>query len=138
MRVVLAHVWVVRGAEANRGLLALVTNVDADEHGLARDLWAKAHAPEVSTGLGVHLADDVEEDTVIFATNSAIGDELRDDGAVAVDLVLQERVEVLVIRMIWHYNQEDKLGVLDSAARFANLWHHFFVVVVLNCLAKRV
>jgi hypothetical protein len=138
LRVVLAHVRVVRGAEANRALLALVANVNADEHGLVRDLWAEAHAPEVSAELGVHLADNVEEDTVIFTTNSAIGYELGDDGAVAVDLVLQERVEVLVIRVIWHDNQEDKLGVLDCAARLANLWLHFFVVVVLYRFAKRV
>lgn len=61
------------------------------------------------------MTDDVQEDTVIVFSDGAIGDELGNDWGVAVDLVLKERVEVLVIGMVRHDNQEDELGVLDGA-----------------------
>lgn len=37
LRVVLAHVLVVGGAEANRGLLALVAHINTDKHCLVGD-----------------------------------------------------------------------------------------------------
>lgn len=79
-----------------------------------RNFIAKGHAPEVTSEFRVHLADDIEEDTVIVFLNGAIGDELRDDGTVAVDLVLEVRVKVLVVRVVGHDYQEDEVGVLDQ------------------------
>lgn len=102
LSVVLAHVWVVRSAETDGTLLTLVADINADQHGLVRDLLAELHAPEITAELGVHLTDDVEEDTVIVALDGAVGDELRDDRAVAVDFVFQERIEVLVVRVVGH------------------------------------
>jgi len=111
--VVLAHVGVVRGTEANRRLFTLVADVNAHKHGLLGDLRAEGHTPEVTTEFGIHLADDVEEDSVIILGNRAVGDELRDDWTVTVDLVLEEGVEVLVVRVVRHDNQEDEVRVLD-------------------------
>ena len=88
LRIVLAHVGVVRCAEADGRLLALVAHIDADEHSLLRNLVAEGHAPEVAAKLGIHLPDDVEEDSVIVFGDSAVGDELRDHGCITVDLVL--------------------------------------------------
>ena len=34
LRIILAHVGIIRGAESNGTLLALVTDIDSDEHGL--------------------------------------------------------------------------------------------------------
>ena len=62
---------------------------------------------------GQSEADDIEEDAVIVLDNGAIGDELRDHGTVTVDLVLEERVEVLVVRVVRHDHQEDEVRVLD-------------------------
>ena len=41
-----------------------------------------------------------------------------------------------MIRMIWHNDKEDKLGVLYRAIRFFDRCMHFLVVVVLNALGK--
>jgi len=59
------------------------------------------------------LADNVEEDSVIILSDRAVGYKLRDDGTVTVDLVLKERVEVLVVCVVRHDDQEDEVGVLD-------------------------
>jgi hypothetical protein len=68
------------------------------------NLVAEGHAPKITTKLGVHLAYDVEEDTVIVFGDGAIGNELRDDWTVTIDLILQERIEILVVTVIGHYN----------------------------------
>jgi len=112
LRVVLAHVLVIGGTEADGALLAFVANVNAHKHGLVRDFWPEGHSPQVATELGVHLSDDVEEDAVIVLGNGTVGHELGDHGRVAVDLILDERVEVLVVRVVWHDNQKDELGLL--------------------------
>lgn len=73
------------------------------------------HAPQVTTKLGVHLADNVEEYAVVVFSDCAVGYELGYDGRVAVDLVLDEGVEVLVVGMVGHNHQKDELRVLDLA-----------------------
>ena len=97
MSIVLAHMLIIGGAEANDALLALVADVDTDEHGLSRDLSAKVEAPEVTTELGVDLPEDVDVDPVVVLLDGLARDELGDDGAVGVDLVLQRGVEVLLL-----------------------------------------
>lgn len=114
LSVVLAEEGVVRRTETNRTLLTFVAHIDAHEHGGLRDLRAKAHTPEVTTDLGVHLTNNIHEDAVIVLRDRAIRHELRDDGGLAVDLVLQERVEVLMVRVIWHDDKEDEAGLCAS------------------------
>lgn len=53
-----------------------MADINADEHGLVRDLRPKLHSPQVTAKLSVHLTDDVEENTVVILGNRAIGDEL--------------------------------------------------------------
>ena len=113
-----------------------MANVDADEHGLLGNLVAEGHAPEVTTKLGVHLADDVQEYAVVVLGNGPVGHKLRDDRAVAVDLVLEEGVEVLVVGVVRHDDQEDKVGVLDGSARVLDRRQHLLVVVVLDARGK--
>jgi len=116
LSVVLAHVRVVGGAETNGGLLAFVANVDSNQHGLVRDLRAELHTPKIATKFSVHLADDVQEDSVIVLSDSAVGNELANHGGIAVDLVLKEGVEVLVVGVVRHNHQEDELSMLDCAS----------------------
>ena len=130
--IVLAHVGVVGGTEANGRLLALVTNVNTDEHSLLGDLAAEGHAPEVTTKFSVHLTNDVEEDTVVVFCDGAVGNELRDDGTVTVDLVLEEGVEVLMVGVVGHDDKEDEIGVFHCSVGGLDSRHHLLVVVVLD------
>ena len=111
--VVLAHVWVVGSTEANSGLFSFVAHINTNEHGLLGYFRTERHSPEIAAKLGVHLADDVEENPVIVLGDGAVGNELRDNRAIAVDLVLEEGVEVLVVRVVGHYDQEYEVRVLD-------------------------
>ena len=111
LSVVLTHILVVSSTEANSRLLTFVTDVNADKHSLFTDLRSEGHSPQVTAKLSVHLSNDIEEDTVVVLSNSAIGHKLRDNRRITVDLVFDERVEVLVIRMVRHNHQEDELGV---------------------------
>ena len=113
--IVLAHIGVVGGTETNRRLLSFMAHIDTDQHGLGRNLISEGHAPEVTAELGVHLTDDVQEDTVIILGNSAVSHELRDDGTVTVDLVLEEGVEVLMVGVVGHNDKEDEIGVFNGA-----------------------
>lgn len=70
------------------------------------DLLTERHAPKITTELCVHLADDIQEDTVVVLGDSAVCDKLRNNGTVAVNLILEEGIEVLVIAVIWHDDQE--------------------------------
>jgi len=126
LSIVLAHMLIIGGAEANDALLALVADVDTDEHGLPRDLSAKVEAPEVTTELGVDLPEDVDVDPVVVLLDGLARDELGDDRAVGVDLVLQCRVEVLLLDRVWHDNKEEVevlglsgLGKLSTVCVFA-------------------
>ena len=109
-----------------------MADVDTDQHGLIRDLGAKLHAPKVTAKFGVHLTDDVQEDPVVVLSDGAVSDELADDGRVAVDLVFQEGVEVLVVGVVGHDNQEDELSVLNRTTGSAHYGKNFLVVVVLD------
>jgi len=134
--VVLAHEWVISRAETNCRLLALVANVDTHKHGLVGDFWSELHAPEITTEFGVHLTDDVQEDAIIVLLNGAIGNKLRDNWRVAVDLILQERVEVLVIRLVGHDNQEDELRMSNFTVAAHNDGEDLLIVVVLDRLCE--
>lgn len=70
--------------------------------------------------------------------DSSVGNKLGNNWTVAVYLVLEEGVEVLMVSMVWHDNQEDKLGVFHLSARFSDLWEDLLVVVVLNALSEGV
>ena len=140
LSVVLAHVLIVGGAEANDALLALVADVDTDEHGLSRDLSAKVEAPEVTAELGVDLPEDVDVDPVVVLLDGLARDELGDDRAVGVDLVLQCRVEVLLLDRVWHDNEEEVevlglsgLGKLSAVCVFAT---NILEVVVVDRLLE--
>lgn len=90
LRVIFAQVGVKCCTEANRALFTLVAHVNTDEHGLLRDFLGEGHTPEVSSELGVHLSDDISEDSVIVFTNSFVCNKLRYHGGVTIDLVFQK------------------------------------------------
>jgi len=129
-------VSVIGSTEANSGLLSLVAHIDTYKHGLFGNLGAELHAPQVTAELGVHLANDVEEDAIVVLGDGAVGHELRDDGRVTIDLVLDERVEVLVVRVVGHDHEEDELRVLDLTVGLADCSRHFLVVVILDGLGE--
>ena len=98
--------WVISGTEPDCALFPLMAHIDSDQHGLIGDFLAKPHSPKISSEFGVHLSDDIQEDTVIILLNGAVGDKLGDDRTVTIDLVLKEGVEVLVVSVVWHDNEE--------------------------------
>ena len=53
-----------------------MTDINTYKHSLLRDLITERHTPEVTTEFGIHLADDVEEDSVVVLGNSAVSYEL--------------------------------------------------------------
>ncbi len=73
-----------------------MANIDTHEHGLRGDFFAEVHSPEVTTKLGIDLSHNVEVDTVVITVDGLACHELRDDGVVGVDLVLDSSVEVLL------------------------------------------
>ena len=83
-----------------------MAHINSNQHGLIGDFLAKRHSPKISSEFGVHLSDDIQEDTVIILLDCAVGDKLGDYRTVTVDLVLQEGVEVLVVSVVWHDNEE--------------------------------
>ena len=113
-----------------------MANVDAHKHSLLGNLVAEGHAPEVTAKLRVHLTDDVQEYAVVVLGNGPVGHELRDDRAVTVNLVLEEGVEVLVVGVVRHDDQEYKVGVLDGSTRVLDRRQHLLVVVVLDARGK--
>ena len=114
-----------------------MADVDTNQHGLIRDLRAKLHAPKVTAKFGVHLTDDVKEDSVVVFSNCAVSDELTDNGRVAVYLVFQEGIEVLMVGVVRHDNQEDKLSVLNCTSGSSHHGQNLLIVVVLDGLCKR-
>ena len=138
LSVVLAEVRVVGSAETNGTLLTLVTHINSDEHGLIWNFLAEGHPPEVTTEFGVHLPDDIKEDTVVVFNNSSIRHKLRNDRAVTVDLVFQERIEVLMICVIWHDHEEYEVWMLNLALRLLNNRKNLLIVVVLDTLGESV
>jgi len=116
--IVLTKVAVIGSTETDRTLSAFVTNINTNKHGLGRDLLAEVHAPKVTSDLSVHLTNDVEEDAIVVLDDGTVGNKLRDDGAVTVDLVLDYPVEFLVIALIRHNNHENKLERNTALDRF--------------------
>lgn len=98
--------WVISSTETDCTLFALVAHINSNQHGLIGDFLAKRHSPKISSEFGVHLSDDIQEDTVIILLDCAVGNKLGDNRTVTVDLVLEEGVEVLVVSVIWHDNEE--------------------------------
>lgn len=87
-----------------------MAHIDTNKHGSLGDLRAKAHTPQISTDLGVHLTDDIHENTVIVLGDGSVGHKLRNDGGLTVDFILEERVEILMVRVVGHNDQEDETG----------------------------
>lgn len=107
--VVLAHVLVVSSAETNNTLFALVANINTNKHGLIGDFWSVIEAPKITTKLSVDLSEDVNVDSVVILLENLSGDELRNDWAVSVDLVLEGGVKMLSFDRVWHNDQEEEL-----------------------------
>lgn len=113
-----------------------MANVNTHKHGLIGDFWSELHAPEITTEFGVHLTNDIQEDAIIVLLDGAVGNKLRDNWRVAVDLILQERVEVLVVRLVGHDHQEDELRMSDLAVAVHDDGEDLLVVIVLNRLCE--
>ena len=107
LSIVLAHVRVVGGDEANDALLALVAHVDTDQHGLVGDLLAEVHAPEITSEFGVDLPDNIEIDTVIISVDGLAGNELRDNGVVRVNFIFNGGVESLLSQGVRDDDKEE-------------------------------
>lgn len=90
LSVVLAEVGIVSGTESNGTLFAFMTHINTHQHSSLGNFRAKAHTPQVSTNLGIHLTDDVHEDTVVILGDGPVGNELRDYRCLTVNLILQE------------------------------------------------
>jgi len=138
--VVFAHVLIICCTEANDALLALVANIDANEHGLSRDLRPKVQPPEISSELCVDLPQDIDVNSIIILLDRLARDKLRDDRTVCVDLVLQCSVKVLLFDRVRH-NDEEKVEVLGlpwllklPSMRVSTA--HILEVVVINCLLE--
>ena len=86
-----------------------MAHVNTGKHRLVGNFWSELHTPQVTAELGVHLADDVQEDAVVVLLDGAVSHELGNNWRVAIDFVFQERVEVLVVRLVRHDNQENEL-----------------------------
>jgi len=112
--IVLTEVRIISCTESNSTLLTLMAHIDTHKHGSFRDFGAKAHAPQVSSNLGVHLSDDVHENTIVVFSNGTVSHKLRDHRSLTVDFILKERIEVLMVRVIRHDYQEDKSGLSTS------------------------
>lgn len=78
------------------------------------------------------MTNDIQENPVVVLGNGAVSNELRNDRGVTVDLVFDERVEILVVGVIRHDHQEDELGVLHRTVRTLQDGDDFLIVVVLN------
>lgn len=118
LSVVLTKVTVIGCTETNRTLSAFVTYINTNKHGLGRDFFAEVHAPQVTSNLSIHLANDVEEDTVVILDDGTVGNKLGDDGTVTVDLVLDYPVEFLMIALVRHNDHENKLERNTALDRF--------------------
>lgn len=101
--------FVVGSAETDDTLLSLVANIDTDKHGLFGDFWSVIEAPKITTKLSVDLSQDVDVDSVVVLLENLGGNELRNDRAISVDLVLKSGVKMLSLDGIRHDDQEEEL-----------------------------
>lgn len=90
-----------------------MANVNSYKHGLIRNFVTKLHTPKVTSKFGVHLSDDIQENTIIVSLDCSVSYKLRNDRAVTVDLIFQKRVKVLMVSMVRHDDQKDELGVFN-------------------------
>jgi len=136
LSVVLAHVLVVGSTEADDGLLALVANVDSYEHGSFRDFGSEIESPQIAAKLGIDLAEDVDVDSVVVLLNGLGAHKLRDDRRISVDLVLESSVQVLLLDVVGHDDEEEVqvfglLGLMQLVA-FGVLATDVLQIVVVN------
>jgi len=110
LSVILTEVRIVGGTEADGTLFSLMAHIDTHKHGSLGNLRAEAHAPQISTDLGVHLTDDIHENTVIVFSDGSVGNELGNDRGLTVDFILKERIEILMVGVVGHNDQEDETG----------------------------
>jgi len=93
---------------------------------------AETHAPEIASNFGVHLTNNIHENSIVVLGDRAVGYKLGDDRCLTIDLVLEERVEVLVVRVVRHNDQEDKLRLGSSLDVRLNT----AIVIELNALCE--
>lgn len=133
---ILTHVPVIACTEADDGLLALVADVEAYQHGLWLDLVAELHSPEISAPLCVHLSDNIGENAVVLLFDCAVGDKLGETRAVSVDLIFNEGIEFGLVACIWHDHHKDEVGMLDISFALADYWTYLLCIVVLDALRE--
>lgn len=113
-----------------------MANINAHKHGGVRNFRTELHTPEITAKFGVHLTNNIKENTVIVLLNCAVSHKLRNNWRITINFVLQERVEVLVVRLVGHNNKEDELRMLDLSIAALDDGQNFFVVVVLDGLSE--
>jgi len=62
------------------------------------------------------LTNDVKKNAIVVLGDGSVSNKLTDNRWITIDLILQERIEILVIGVVWHDDKEDKLGMLDSSS----------------------
>jgi hypothetical protein len=115
LSIVLTHILVICSTEADCALLAFMTDVNAHKHSLFRNFRTKLHSPKITSEFSIHLSNDIQENSVVILSDCAVCNKLGDYRGVAIDLVLDVRIKVLVVRVIGHYYKEYELRVLDQA-----------------------
>lgn len=106
--VIFAEIRIISGTESNGRLLTLMANINTNQHSGLGDLRAKAHAPQVTTDLSIHLTDNVHEDTIVVFGDGSVGYKLGDDRGFTVYFILEEGIKILMVGMIRHDDQEDE------------------------------
>jgi hypothetical protein len=106
--VIFAEIRIISGTESNGRLLTLMANINTNQHSFLGDLGAKAHAPQVTTDLSIHLTDNVHEDTIVVFGDGSVGYKLGDDRGFTVYFILEEGIKILMVGMIRHDDQEDE------------------------------
>lgn len=109
-----------------------MANINTNQHSFLRDLRAKAHAPQVTTDLSIHLTDNVHEDTIVVFGDGSVGYKLGDDRGFTVYFILEEGIKILMVGMIRHDDQEDESRFLTTL----NVGLNSAVVIELNTFGK--
>ena len=78
------------------------------------------------------MSDNVQEDSIVVLEDCSVGDELGDHRTITVDFIFQEGIEVLVVGVVWHDDQEEELRVFDGSIGVVDHRQHLFIVVVLD------
>jgi hypothetical protein len=56
-----------------------MTYIDTYKHSCLGDFRTETHTPEITANFGIHLTDDVHENSVVVLCNSSVCNELRND-----------------------------------------------------------